>query len=145
MRPIEGTSSSYRQNKGRTFLTHSGGSLPTDHHPDNALDNRHPAPPREQFRLTGHSAELDTSTNAVRGDLADVDLADRVFAPHYARAVAWQAKAETVIRLKPVADAAAVGKLMVGDVFNVLDFSAGWAWGRTAFAVGYVPADTIVP
>jgi hypothetical protein len=121
-------------------LTHSGGSSPTDH---NRIKNA--APPREQFRLTGHSAELDTSTNAMRGDLADVELADRVFAPHYARAVAWTAAHETPIRTKAAADAAVVGKLMPGDVFHVLDFSAGWAWGRTAFAVGYVLEDMIAP
>jgi hypothetical protein len=121
-------------------LTHSGGSSPTDRNPI-----RNGAPPREQFRLTGHSAELDTSINAVRGDLADVDLADRVFAPHYARAVAWTTVRETPIRTKAASDAAVVGKLLPGDVFNVLDFSAGWAWGRTAFAVGYVPEEMIAP
>jgi hypothetical protein len=121
-------------------LTHSGGLSPTDHN-----RSKNAAPPREQFRLTGHSAELDTSTNAVRGDLADVELADRVFAPHYARAVAWTAVKDTPIRVKASSDAAVIGKLMLGDVFNVLDFSAGWAWGRTAFAVGYVPEDMIAP
>ena len=126
--------------KGPIFLTHSGGSSPTEHDRD-----RHSASPRAQFRLTGHSAELDASTNAVRGDLADVELADRVFAPHYARAVAWRTKAATDIRVRPTSDAPITGKLMAGDVFNLLDISGGWAWGRTAFAVGYVPADTIEP
>jgi hypothetical protein len=121
-------------------LTHSGGSSPTHQNPIKSA-----ALPREQFRLTGHSAELDTSINAVRGDLADVALADRVFAPHYARAVAWTAVRETPIRLKAASDATVTGKLMPGDVFDVLDFSGGWAWGRTAFAVGYVPEDAIAP
>jgi hypothetical protein len=121
-------------------LTHSGGSSPTDQTPTKIN-----APRREQFRLTGHSAELDASTNAVRGDLADVELADRVFAPHYARAVAWTATGDTPIYEKAQSDATPVGKLIKGDVFNVLDFSAGWAWGRTAFAVGYVRECMIAP
>jgi hypothetical protein len=126
--------------KGQIFLMHSGGSSPADHNPVSE-----PAPPRKQFRLTGHSAELDSSTNAVRGDLADVDLADRVFAPHYAQAVPWRAIAKTEIHAQPAIDAPVVGKLLAGDTFHLLDINANWAWGRTAFAVGYVPADSITP
>jgi hypothetical protein len=126
--------------KGPIFLTHSGGSSPA--HPRPASE---PAPPRKQFRLTGHSAELDASTNAVRGDLADVDLADRVFAPHYAQAVPWHARETTQIHAQPSIDAPVIGKLMAGDVFNLLDINANWAWGHTAFAVGYVPVDSIAP
>lgn len=112
--------------------------------PTDQRDSATAARPRERFRLTGHSAELDASVNAVRGDLADVELADRVFAPHYARAVAWRAVADTPIFAKP-GDTAIVGRLLANDVFHVLDFAAGWAWGRTAFAVGYVPESTIAP
>lgn len=126
--------------KGPIFLTHSDGSLPADH-----KASREAAPQRQKFHLTGHSAELDASVNAVRGDLADVELADRVFAPHYARAVAWRAKATTEIHAQPLATAPVVGKLIAGDTFNLLDINGKWAWGRTAFAVGYVPADTIEP
>jgi Bacterial dipeptidyl-peptidase Sh3 domain len=121
-------------------LTHSGGSSPADPTPASE-----PAPPRKQFRLTGHSADLDASTNAVRGDLADVELADRVFAPHYAQAVAWRASQTTEIHAQPAIDAPVIGKLLAGDAFNLLDINAGWAWGRTAFAVGYVPAESIAP
>ena len=81
----------------------------------------------------------------MRGDLADVELADRVFAPHYARAVSWRAKNNTAIHALPSPDAPIVGKLLTGDVFHLLDINANWAWGRTAFAVGYVPADSVEP
>ena len=41
-------------------------------------------PPLRRFRLSGPSEALDPRTAAVRRDLADARLADRVFAPHYA-------------------------------------------------------------
>lgn len=88
---------------------------------------------------------MDPTVHAVRGDLADVTLADKVFAPHYARAIAYRAITATAISAKPKADAPPVGQLLAGDTFNVLDFSGGWAWGRTAFAVGYVPEAMIAP
>jgi hypothetical protein len=88
---------------------------------------------------------MDPTVHAVRGDLADVDLADKVFAPHYARSTPYRAVTATAISAKPTTDAPDAGHLLVGDVFNVLDFSGGWAWGRTAFAVGYVPENAIAP
>src|SRR3546814_7447063 len=38
---------------------------------------------RNRFTLTGRSVALDRRVNAIRGDLADVALAGRYFAPHY--------------------------------------------------------------
>src|SRR3546814_14266912 len=38
---------------------------------------------RNRFTLTGRSVALDRRVNALRGDLADVALAGRYFAPHY--------------------------------------------------------------
>lgn len=66
-------------------------------------------------------------------------LAAKVFAPHYARAVPFAAVSATPILARPKADATPAGQLLVGDMFDVLDFNGGWAWGRTPFAVGYVP------
>ena len=99
--------------------------------------------PRKQVRLTGHSAELDRASNAVRGDLADLELADKVFAPHYARALPMRAHTNTVVHASPSDTSPVVGKLLAGDTFHLLDLSGGWAWGRTAFAVGYVAQDSI--
>ena len=45
---------------------------------------RSAGPARRRFSLNGVSATIDPRVDAVRGDLADVRLADRVFAPHYA-------------------------------------------------------------
>ncbi|MDF0752810.1 hypothetical protein NLU14_21530, partial [Marinobacter sp. 71-i] len=41
-------------------------------------------PARKRFSLKGRSVPIDPRVDAVRRDLADVRLADRVFAPHYA-------------------------------------------------------------
>jgi Variant SH3 domain len=95
--------------------------------------------------LTGHSAEIDPTVHAVRGDLADVTLADKVFAPHYARSISYCALIATPIMVKAKGDGAVCGHLLKGDVFHVFDFSGGWAWGRTEFAVGYVPETAIEP
>ena len=49
-----------------------------------ATHDRTSQPSRRAFALTGPSVTLDPRTHAVRGDLADVRLAEQVFAPHYA-------------------------------------------------------------
>ena len=118
-------------------MTSSGGSSPTSR----------AAPPRKRFVLSGPSIKLDPAQYAVRGDLADLDLADQVFAPHYARARRYRAKAATVIRAAADKDSEARGTLAPGDPFHVLDLSGGWLWGRgeTAGSVGYVPADAVSP
>ena len=41
-------------------------------------------PPRRTFALTGPSISIDPRHNAIRPDLADIRLAEYVFAPHYA-------------------------------------------------------------
>ncbi|MCP3733284.1 SH3 domain-containing protein [Sphingomonas sp. RP10(2022)] len=96
-------------------------------------------PSRKAFALTGPSVTLDPRTHAVRGDLADVRLAERVFAPHYAAPL--KAKALQAITLftdrnlsEPLAD------LAMGDVFEVLELAGRHAWGRAIHAdlVGYV-------
>lgn len=78
--------------------------------------------------------------HAVRRDLADIRLADRVFAPHYASAVPRFATRAVPVRAARATDSDVVGLLRAGDVFEVLEFSNGQAWGTaTALAlVGYV-------
>ena len=41
-------------------------------------------PKRAIYSLTGHSIEGDKRTTPIRGDLADIKLAGKLFAPHYA-------------------------------------------------------------
>jgi hypothetical protein len=95
---------------------------------------------RTSFSLTGRSVDLDPRTHAVRRDIADIRLAEYVFAPHYAvpmiRAVARTAllrsgrdeASDTMVDLKP------------GDSFEVLEIAGVSAWGvaRPSGLVGYV-------
>jgi hypothetical protein len=51
----------------------------------------------------------------------------------------------TELRLRPTTDAAIVGELAVGDPFDMLDESFGWAWGYAGAErrVGYVRGDSL--
>ncbi len=88
---------------------------------------------------------LDPAVHAVRDDLADVDLADRVFAPHYAQAMRSTVLNATSVHLRPDAGTARVDALAVGVAVDVFDISAGWAWVRTGRAIGYIRADCVRP
>ncbi|PTS76485.1 hypothetical protein DBR17_14665 [Sphingomonas sp. HMWF008] len=93
----------------------------------------------------GASVPLDPLHNAVRPDLADVRLADRVFAPHYAASVPRIVVAATPLRQGSDMASNALAELVVGDVFEVLEFAKGRAWGRAPGhdLVGYVDADAL--
>ncbi len=80
----------------------------------------------------------------VRDDLADVELADRVFAPHYARAMARVVTRAADLLAKPKAGADVVGQITEGETVDLFDVSGGWAWVRAAQGPGYVPADALV-
>ena len=121
-------------------MTNSGGSLPTDHNITAPA-----APPRKRFVLSGHSAPLDPTKHAVRNDLADIALADRVFAPHYAEAMAYRTVAAVSIHAKPNAETDIVDTLAVGNSLDLFDISAGWGWVRTEKAIGYVRIESIAP
>lgn len=102
-----------------------------------------PAPQRKRFSLTGRTIALDPRLNAVRGDLADVDLADRVFAPHYAKACTFVVVADTQLREAPHEDATVITELSKGEHFFLLDISGSWGWGHDGKTVGYVNISTI--
>lgn len=75
--------------------------------------------------------------------MADILLADRVFAPHYARAETCACTVPSVmLREAPSDQARAVSQLVRGEAFALLDVSGGWAWGRCGHDdyVGYLPA-----
>lgn len=72
----------------------------------------------------------------MRGDLADVRLANQVFAPHYAAAMTCVAiSAATVFEQPGSGDALA--ELGTDDAFEVLELAGDHAWG-IATAVGLV-------
>ncbi len=96
-----------------------------------------------RIALEGPSVRLDPRLHAWRSDIADIALAGRLFAPHYAapllRACGLIA---TSVRVEPGDGAEAVSELLPGEGFAVLDLSAGWAWGYCLAdrRVGYVEA-----
>jgi hypothetical protein len=97
------------------------------------------APPRRQFRLTGPSVALEPGRFAVRRDLAEIDVADRIFAQHYAHPMRHRLTRDATVHRRPQRDADARGNLCTGDAFHVFDLGNDWAWGRgDGGPVGYI-------
>ena len=88
---------------------------------------------------------LDPRTHAVRGDLADIRLADRVFAPHYAAPMPRTLRVSSGLRAEPDASSAALATLSGGSTFEVLDLLEAFAWGLAPAEglVGYVACDDL--
>ena len=101
-------------------------------------------PTRRRFALTGRSTAFDARVDAARGDLADIRLADRLFAPHYVAAAVRGATAST-----PVLDAhgAPLSELLHGETFEVLELAGERAWGSCTVdgSVGFVDAGVLGP
>lgn len=78
----------------------------------------------------------------MRRDLADVRLADRVFAPHYAAPMPRVLRAAAILRAAPAADSETLAELAAGDGFELLEIAGDRAWGVAPGPglVGYVPA-----
>ena len=92
----------------------------------------HPAPaelPRRSFALTGHSVEIDPRQNAVRPDLADIRLAEYVFAPHYAAPMPCIVTAAVTLRAANSSTSEALAELDIGEAFEVLEVLREKAWG----------------
>ncbi|MGN7160384.1 C40 family peptidase [Sphingomonas sp. SAFR-052] len=102
------------------------------------------APARNRFALSGRSIALDSRIDAVRRDLADIRLADRVFAPHYAVPARRSIGAATAILDAP--DGGIVSQALAGEPFDVLEFTSTHGWGRSPIdgSVGFVPRDALV-
>ncbi|WP_240499923.1 NlpC/P60 family protein [Sphingomonas montana] len=107
-------------------------------------------PPRsvERFRLTGVSRAYDPRITAARRDIADIALADRVFAPHYVRPMPRICgDRATMLHTTPDAATAAVSQLLPGEPFAVLDIRGDWCWGYGALDqyLGHVRIDALRP
>jgi hypothetical protein len=98
------------------------------------------------FALTGPFEGLDPDFNAYRKDLADVALAGRVIASHYAEAVERKIASAVPLRSGPAEESEIVRELSAGERFDMLDDSLGWAWGYAGDdrRVGYVHLSAIV-
>ncbi len=85
---------------------------------------------RPIYKLTGHSLVGDKRTTPIRGDLADISLAGKLFAPHYAVPMLRTGIAPvTEIHAEAHATSMPVSALMHGEEFAVLDVAGEWAWG----------------
>jgi hypothetical protein len=80
--------------------------------------------------------------DAVRRDLADVRLADRVFAPHYAAPMPRALATRAALRVSAATDSEVIADLAAGDVFEVLELAGNHAWGVAPGPglVGYIAA-----
>jgi hypothetical protein len=95
--------------------------------------------------LSGPSEAPDPNFNAYRKDLADVALAGRVIASHYAEPVEREIASATALRRAPTEEAEIIRDLAPGEQFAMLDDSLGWAWGYAGEdrRVGYVHLSAI--
>lgn len=85
---------------------------------------------RPLYTLSGHSLVGDKRTTPIRGDLADISLAGKLFAPHYAVPMLRTGIAPvTEIHAEAHATSMPVSALMHGEEFAVLDVAGEWAWG----------------
>lgn len=101
---------------------------------------------RAKFVLHGPEEDFDPRVTAHRGDLADIELAGKMFAPHYAVAMPMRCSApKAMIRKQGGKNYEAVSELLHGEDFNLLDVSGDWAWGYCGFDnyVGYVPVHAL--
>jgi cell wall-associated NlpC family hydrolase len=100
-------------------------------------------PSSRPYTLAGPAGPIDRRVTAVRGDLADVALAGKVFVPHYVvpmeRAVCLGSVA---LLTAPAASAEQASELLRGERFLVLDLAGDWAWGYGAHDdyLGYLTA-----
>ncbi|MEK6637572.1 MAG: C40 family peptidase [Pseudomonadota bacterium] len=88
---------------------------------------------------------FDLRCHALRGDLADVALAGKTFAPHYAEATLREC-APSFLAMYDKPDGNQISELLAGEAFGLLDIAGGWAWGYSIHDhyVGYVRADALV-
>ena len=97
------------------------------------------------FPLTGTSEHPDPKTHAYRQDLADVALAGRVVASHYAEPLLRRIVSPSPFFADPDDSSDPLATLVAGDVLRMLDNSRGWAWGYAPNGrVGYVRSAALV-
>jgi hypothetical protein len=89
--------------------------------------------------------KVDPRVDAVRRDLADVRLADRVFAPHYAAPMLRRIAGVTTLRESSAADSSVLAQLKADDLFEVLELAGTHAWGVAPGVglVGYIDASIL--
>ena len=107
---------------------------------ERSTDPASPESPRRTFALAGRSVHLDPLHNAVRPDLADIRLAQYVFAPYYAAPMPCVLVRPAALHLTDDASSDVVANLDEGETFEVLEVLRETAWGVSPERrlVGYV-------
>ena len=97
------------------------------------------------YPLTGVSDLPDAEFHAFRQDLADVTLAGRVIASHYAQPLLRHLAAAAPLRRSADPQSEVIAELNAGDELWMLDDTRGWAWGYAGpdRRVGYVANDAV--
>ncbi|WP_300974019.1 SH3 domain-containing protein [Sphingomonas sp. LHG3406-1] len=95
------------------------------------------------FPLAGPSNHPDPRTHAYRQDLADVALAGRVIASHYAVPLPLSLKEAATLLAEPRPGSVKLADLPAGFEVRILDRRGGWAWGYAGATVGYLPASAL--
>ena len=101
-----------------------------------------------QVRLAVTPPDFDKRVNVCRPDLADIALADRVSAAHYAAPVRLTCRADrTAMKSRPSRSATNVSELLFGEDFAAFEIGGGWAWGQSLHDgyVGYVAETALAP
>lgn len=104
--------------------------------------------PGMSFTLSGPSERLDPTRLPVRGDLAHIRLAGKVFVPHYVVPLPHLVNGSgAAVHSAARNDAEVLATLPTGSVFQVLDVAGTWAWGQAGSedggVIGYVPVDAL--
>ena len=109
-------------------------------------DNLNRADGNNSFSLSGPSLALDPLRTPLRGDLADIALAGKVFAPHYAGPMPMRVVAATPLLADMDAASEHRADLIEGAEFAALDIVGGYIWGYATDGglVGFVAKDALV-
>jgi hypothetical protein len=103
------------------------------------------SPTTGEYKLAGPSNLPDPKTHAYRKDLADVALAGRAIASHYAEPLARKVIVAASLRPEPSEQSPAIAEIGAGEPFDMLDNNLGWAWGYAGRKrlVGYLKSDAL--
>ncbi|MDP9164271.1 MAG: SH3 domain-containing protein [Pseudomonadota bacterium] len=138
-----------KASNGSSGSTASSGpaTAPSAGRTSNPPSPRAEAIPAGGFALAGPSALPDPATSAYRKDLADIALAGRVIASHYAEPLPRHLAEDAPLFARPAEDEVPLAMLRAGDLLEMLDCSRGWAWGYAGDGqrVGYVRASALKP
>ena len=99
-----------------------------------------------QYALAGPAKVRDPRITPIRGDLADIALAGKLFAPHYVVPMERAVTAPyAALRKAGRADAEQASELLQGERFMMLDIAGEWAWGFCAHDHynGYIALETL--